>query len=378
MPQIVVMIDNYDAFKEYFPEQSDLINGLTREAQGVGISFIVTAATSNAMNYRVQANFGKKFALNCNDTGEYSNMFGHCKATPRENPGRGLFTLDKRILEFQIAIFGKSNKEAERSQELKAYILDRNKDSKNKALQIPMVPEKLVMEEIMQNNSNMFRRVGIIPIGMEFETVEYKEIDINQMGSLSLIGDNECRIQFMKCMLLALARNIVFHNVEAIIIDDKQKSLNMIGQMGFVKTYTNDVTEGLAYIADFYDAIREREESDNTRDTSTIVLVLNNIDVFRQICSDKNMSKELSSAIKQSNDTKSFILMGQVENVPVGFNSSDVLKTLKDERKGIVFAPISDNKFYEITGRIKQDTAFDRSMGYIFTNAGYTKLKIFE
>lgn len=52
---------------------------------------MVTAATSNAMNYRTQANFGKKIALNCNDTAEYSSIFGHCKETPRENAGRGLF-----------------------------------------------------------------------------------------------------------------------------------------------------------------------------------------------------------------------------------------------------------------------------------------------
>jgi len=70
MPLLVVMIDNMAGFKEYFPDETDQINSLTREAQGVGISFVVTAATSNAMNYRTQANFGKKIALNCNDTAD--------------------------------------------------------------------------------------------------------------------------------------------------------------------------------------------------------------------------------------------------------------------------------------------------------------------
>lgn len=96
IPLAVVMIDNMAAFKEYFPQQAEEINGLAREAQGVGISFILTAATSNALNYKVQANFGKKVVLNCNDSGEYSNVFGHCKETPKEIPGRGLFVLDKK------------------------------------------------------------------------------------------------------------------------------------------------------------------------------------------------------------------------------------------------------------------------------------------
>ena len=63
IPLAVVMIDNMAAFKEYFPQQAEEINGLAREAQGVGISFILTAATSNALNYKVQANFGKKVVV---------------------------------------------------------------------------------------------------------------------------------------------------------------------------------------------------------------------------------------------------------------------------------------------------------------------------
>lgn len=84
MPMIAVIIDNMAAFKEYFPDQADELNSLSREAQSVGISFVITAATSNALSYRTQANFGKRLVLNCNDPAEYSNVFGHCKMTPKE------------------------------------------------------------------------------------------------------------------------------------------------------------------------------------------------------------------------------------------------------------------------------------------------------
>lgn len=378
MPQIVVMIDNYAAFKEYFPEQNDLINSLSREAQGVGISFIITAATSNAMNYRTQANFGKMLALNCNDAGEYSNMFGHCRVTPRENAGRGLYVVEKRILEFQIAMFGKSNKEAERSQELKEYIAKKNSESSKKAATIPMVPERLNLNEVMSNNAALFRAKPLIPIGMEFNTVEYNMINIGQDGSLSLLGDSECRIQFLKNLLTTLAKNIVFHNVEAIIIDDKQKSLLNEGNYGFVKTYTSDVAEGLAYLMDYYDMIAEREDSEEPDKMSTILLVINSAEVLKQICADKNMSRELADAVKRSNGIKAYIILGQIENSPVGFNSSEVLKVLRDERNGILFAPIEDNKFFEISGRIRPDSNFDKTIAYRFADSGYTRIKIFE
>lgn len=378
MPQIVIMIDNYAAFKEYFPDQNDMINSLTREAQGVGLSFIVTAATSNAMNYRTQANFGKKLALNCNDDGEYSNMFGHCKMTPRENTGRGLFIVEKRILEFQVAMFGKSNKEAERSQELKEFIISKNARSNKKATPIPMVPEKLKLSEVMIENTEMFRTRNILPIGMEFNTVEYSFIDMFNDGSISLIGDNESRIQYIKMLLAMLAKNIVFHNIEAIIIDDKQKNLLHESDFGFVRTYTNDVSEGFAYLTDYFDMVSERESTEKMNDLSTALLVINNTELFKQVCADKNMSKELASVIRRAKEINAYIILGQVENLPVGFNSSDVLKVLKDERNGLLFAPITDNKFYDISGRVKADANFDKSMAYRFAEGTYTKIKLFE
>lgn len=378
MPQIVVMIDNYAAFKEYFPEQNDMINSLSREAQGVGLSFVVTAATSNAMNYRTQANFGKKLALNCNDNGEYSNMFGHCKMTPRDNAGRGLFVIEKRILEFQVALFGKSNKEAERSQELKEFIALKNREISSKAMNIPMVPDKLKLADVMSNRTEMFRTRAVLPMGMEFNTVEYNFVDMINSGSIALIGDNESRIQFIKNILSMLAKNVIFHNIEAIVIDDKQKSLIHEGEFGFVRTYTNDVSESLAYLTDFYDMVSEREDNQEMDEQSIALLVLNNADVFKQVCTDKNMSKELASIIKRANGINSYIILGQVENLPVGFNSSEVLKTLKDERNGILFAPITDNKFFEVSGRVKADSNFDRSMAYRFADGGYAKIKLFD
>lgn len=147
--------------------------------------------------------------MNCNDTAEYSSIFGHCKETPRENAGRGLFVLDKRILEWQVAIFGKSTKEAERSQELKDYIKERNQSSDKRAKRIPMVPDRLVLDTEMKENVASFRNMGVLPVGMGFDTVEYNWINIRQAGSLALLGDADSRLQFTKNFLAMLARNIV-------------------------------------------------------------------------------------------------------------------------------------------------------------------------
>lgn len=377
MPVAVVVIDNMAAFKEYFPDQNEDINTLAREAQGVGISFVVTAATSNSLNYRTQANFGKKFVLNCNDTNEYSAMFGHCKATPKENAGRGLCVREKRILEYQVAMFGKSDKEAERSQELKEFIAERNAQCTAKAVKIPMIPEKLSLAETMSENVSAFRTQGILPIGMDFGTVALTSVNIATSGSLALLGDTESKDVFVANFMKMIAQTAVFHNVEAFVVDDKSKKLKECKDYGFVREYASDAADGLALVTDFCDDAM-RQLDDEERDGSTLLLVINSTDVFKKVCADKNESKRLAEVLKNAADAGVFVLLATVDNQPVGFNSSEVLKVLKDERQAILFAQLSDCKMFDISGRVKPDTSFDNTMGYRFNGSTYSKIKIFD
>ena len=373
----VVIIDNMAAFKEYFPEQNEDINTLSREAQGVGISFVVTAATSNSLNYRTQANFGRKFVLNCNDTNEYSAMFGHCKVTPKENVGRGLYLREKRILEYQVAMFGKSEKEAERSQELKEFICERNRQCNTKAINIPMIPEKLLLADMMSNDISAFRTQGVLPIGMDFGTVALTSVNMATSGSLTLLGDMESKDIFVANFMRIIVQTIVFHNVEAFIIDDRSKKLKECKEYGFVREYVSEVADGLALVTDFCDDAM-RQLDDDKKNSSQLLLVINNSDVFKKLCADKNESKRLAEVLKNAVDAGVFILIATVDNQPVGFNSSEVLKALKDERQAILFAQLSESKMFDISGRVKSDTSFDNTMGYRFNGSTYSKIKIFN
>ena len=376
MPLIIVVIDNMAAFKEYFPDEAEDINSLTREAQGVGISFIVTAATSNALSYRTQANFGRKIVLNCNDSNEYSNVFGHCKETPKEVSGRGLFMLDRRILEYQTAIFGDSVKEADRSQEMKDYIASRNDECDCCAIRIPMVPDNLKLDAVIDSTPDLFRNKGVLPIGMDFATVDYSLLKMHENGVLALLGDIEARERFVKCLMRAIMKNVVFQNVEATVVDDKSKRLAETEKYGFVKTYSHDSAEGMQSVEDFCEQIEDMHEREESTEELSLLLI-NSQDVLRRVLADKQLSKKLSDAIKNANEVGCFILIC-VENQAVGFNSSEALKTIKDERQAILFAPLSENKMFELSGRVKNDSSFDGSMAYRFDGNTYSKIKLFE
>lgn len=377
MPLIAVIIDNIAAFKEYFSEQYEELNGLVREAQGVGLSFVFTSIQSSALNYRVQANFSKKIVLNCNDTGEYSNVFGHCKDTPRELPGRGLVMIEKRILEYQTAIFGTSPKESERSEELMKYIGLRNSQVLSSAAPIPMIPDKLMLAECMNNSPELFKSKGVIPIGMDFADVRMVFINTYTQGHLALIGDAESSDMFIQNFLSVIAKTIIFHNLEAIVIDDKNRKLRLVESYGFVKQYSNDTSDSLELIDEFCNKVFNRIDSESNEENG-LLLVINSIDVLRKISQNKEDSKKLSEALKSASSAGVFILISGVENQPVSFNSPEYLKTIKDERKGILFAPLRENKIFETTGRIKSEISFDSSMGYRFEGSKFGKIKIFN
>ena len=375
IPLVVVVIDNISAFKEYFPNQMDEISILTREAQSVGITFIITSSTTNALNYRIQANFSKKISLNCNDSMEYSSLFGHCKKTPKEISGRGLVVIDKRILEFQTAIFGKSKKEAMRSEELKQFLENRNEKCKEKAKEIPMVPERLLLSSTMQEQKELFRKKGIIPIGMEYSSVEITFLDMLESESLVLLGNQECKNKFLQNILLMLGKNIVFHNVEAMIIDDKVQSLIQCTKFGYISEYTSETEEGYGILQDIYE---NKIQDNDLKDKHMTLIILNNSELMNRICSDRDESNKLLTFMKNAINENVMFIFSAIENQNVSFNASVLLKTLKETRKGILFSPLIENKFYDVSGRIKTENSFGRYVGYRFNGTTCSKIKIFE
>lgn len=377
IPMAVVMIDNMAAFKEYFPAQTEEIGSLSREAQGVGICLIITSPSSNALSYRVQANFGRMIVLNCNDTNEYSSVLGHNKMTPKEVPGRGLVLKDKRVLEFQSALFGRSRKEAERSQELQDYLTVRNSECTAKAVSIPMVPDKLNLIEMIKSQPESFRRKGILPIGIDFETVSLSEINILRNGSLTLFGNQDCKYRFLDNLISMLSLTSIFHNIEMYVVDEKSRKLDDCEDYGFVQKYVSDASEAMNTISEFCEVIESRISDEKEYEFSK-VLIINNLDAFRRVMSDRTLSKQFTEAMKNAEEVNAFIILACVENQVISFNSSEVLKYVKETRKAIFFGQLPDIKLYDMPSRLKNDASYDFTIGYRINGSGYSKIKLFE
>ncbi len=376
MPMIVVVIDNMAAFREYFPEQVEMLGILARESLGAGLSFVVTAASAGALNYRTQASFGCRLALNCNDTGEYSSLFGHCRTTPGENAGRGLFMLEKRILEFQTAVFGRSERETDRSRELSEFIRSRSREGGARAVRIPMVPKRLSLEEMLAKDRAAFGRRGILPVGMDFSTVELTSINLARDGFLALLGDGGCRQRFVDNLLRLISQTAVIHGLEVFIADDCSGRLAPFASCSFTGGYTSDLAGGLSLIGEFCENILRPTEKEERK--NFCMLIAAGEEVLQKICADKAESRRLAQAIRGAAQARAFILLAAVENQPVTFQSSEVLKTIREERRAILFADLPESRLFDMGGRVRPDAGFDSTMGYRFSGGACFKIKIFD
>ncbi len=381
IPLMVLVIDNIAAFKEYYPDEAENLQTIAREAQGVGISLVFTATQSNALNYKILSNFGVQIALTCNDTNEYSNIFGHCKQEPKNIPGRGLVMLDKKIVEFQTAIFGESQTEVGRSDEMKSFVEARNIDMKSIAPQIPMVPENLIFASAQKEFPDEFKKRRIIPIGMDFENILINSINFNRDGFICAVGEKQKRDLLVSNLMYALSKTIIYHTIEICLVDDKEKCLESASSYGFVSEYVTERAEAQEKIMEFCDAILEADDDlsdDDALDDTMKVLIVNNADVFNKIAMDRDDGKRLASALRGAVAEGAFIIISCIENQNIGFGAAEALKLLKDSRRGIVFAPLKETRFFELSGRTPAETFFDEYSCYRFDGSGSVKVKLFN
>lgn len=144
IPQIVIMIDNFLALKELYPEYEDDIVNICREGVAIGISLIITSIQTNGISYKYMSNFAHRICMYCNQGDEYGSVFDKCRMTPKNVPGRCLYEINKTVFEMQTFLAFEGKKEIDRVQKIKEYSqLVNSKYMEEYATRIPEVPKVL-------------------------------------------------------------------------------------------------------------------------------------------------------------------------------------------------------------------------------------------
>lgn len=364
MPQIVVMIDNLAAFKEYYDNLSDDFLAISREGNSLGISIVATATQTNAMNYKALSNYGTRISFVCNDTNEYMNLFDRCRIEPKDTAGRGLCVIDKRIMEFQTALCVEGDKEYIRVENIKREIYACNQKYPTQyALPIPVVPEIIRFSTIKTDNS-LYKKNYMVPMGIQYSTVQYTMLDLTSIGLIATLGKEKSgKTNFVKHMMAAIQNNLFGSITEAYVIDNPERTLQDIKNYGFVDRYTVDITELADIVVDIEKKLIERQKSvlnDSSyslEDEPLLLLLIENSKLFEYLQTSKELSTKIIQMLKQYKKYKFSIVLSEIENANVPFNAPDFMKYVKENKKFIYFDEISTVKFFDVTARQQKENA---------------------
>ena len=194
LPQIIIVIDSYDGIKEAeLGEQLEAtFQTLLRDGTGLGINVVMTAGRMGALKSALQANLKTRLTLKLTDDNDVRTLIGRHDYILEDIPGRGLMKLEQPEV-FQVALPARGGEAFQIIQAIQEEAQDMDDAwSGDRPKAIPIVPEKLSMEDFMAKASVQEAiENGELPLGLDVMRVESVSIPMEGFKHLAYISDNE-------------------------------------------------------------------------------------------------------------------------------------------------------------------------------------------
>ncbi|WP_449537779.1 type VII secretion protein EssC [Ferdinandcohnia sp. Marseille-Q9671] len=241
LPSIVIVIHNYSAFSEMYEAHEEGISYLTREGTKYGIYFILTAAHTGAIRYRLMQNFKQLYVLQLNDTSEYSGILGNVDGVfPSKHKGRGIFKSDG-VYEFQVAQI------TEGVEDMYQYITDycrslRNKYDTGGAKRIPVLPDKVDIEYL--RDELHYNKSTKLPIGVEKDSLAVTYYDVGQSFVNLVVGSSG---EVCAGVMQGVSEVIHANEKNELIVLDPNEELVAEGRWKYVSS-SAEIEETIVYL----------------------------------------------------------------------------------------------------------------------------------
>ncbi len=175
IPNIVVLINNYAGFAEQFEDIEEYFGLLSRDGVKYGITFVITASTTNAMRYRYIQNFRQVLTMQLNDPTDYPIVIGKTDGLiPAKFKGRGLINIisEDKIFEFQTAYCNNCDDQYEFIRE---YAANAEREATNHAKPIPVLPDFVKVNDVAEAVDKLE-----IPFGIKKLSIAPATVDLNK------------------------------------------------------------------------------------------------------------------------------------------------------------------------------------------------------
>lgn len=371
LPNLVIVVNNYEAFVENYEEVSEELNQISREAFKYGIYFVVTASNENSVRLKTKQNFALIYALQQNNDMDYANILGNIRGKiPAKYKGRGLFKKDN-IYEFQTAYI--------KAEDENKYVLDFCEaallSTEYRAKRIPVLPSVVDYQAVaseVSKSTNMV--VGINKNKLNVERYNFKKNAINLISAYET--------ENMTDFVMALVNEVIYtEQYEVMFINTTENMLdndNLQGKI-YERNFDDIISQVARYIDDVYKIYEDNQYNDEmiSNQKKYMVFIYGVYDFINRL-SDENRRK-LAEMIKKDNQMGlvAFVLVDNPD-VLKGYAYEDWFKMGADISRGIfVGSGIADQSLFKVSKIDREDREdISPEYGYIIQSSKIARIKL--
>lgn len=384
LPAVLVVIDNFAEFKEYFEGLMGPLISIVREARAYGVHFLISADLPNALTGKLYNLITERFTLKLSDASEYSEVVGRgVPADLSSVPGRGYVRVGKMPLEFQTALtftpgendpdgLGKISKMCMRMAEIW-----NNQWKGEKPSTIETLPLRYSLDNLLkQATLPEVRRINAV-MGIDDRSLEPALIDIERQGPhMMVIGQPfSGKTTTLRTMMLAVASSYTPDEVVMVLIDYSRKlwkaSETSLADLPHVLQTIEDIEQ----LDEFYEnLVNECAQFETKPRKRKVMIFIDNYDAFTDESSRKKMTffENISGLIRKYQTSGVYLIVAG--SLAILSSSDDLRKVFAAPNFGIALK--SADAVNRLNGKFPRSLAdADLPMGRAFTvRSGITNM----
>jgi type VII secretion protein EccCb len=365
LPAILVVIDNFAEFKEYYEGLMGPLISLVREARAYGVHFLISADTPNSLSGKLYNLITERFTLKLSDPTEYADIVGRgVPADLSPVPGRGYVRVGNMPLEFQTALtftpeegdpggLGKISKMCLRMAEMWE-----GKWKGEKPSTVETLPLRYSLDNLLkQTTLPPVRRIYAV-MGIDDRTLQPAVIDIERQGPhMVVIGQPfSGKTTALRTMMLSVAYNYTPDEIMMVLIDFSRKlwkgSQMSLANLPHVVQTIDDIEQ----LDDFLENLKvECAEFDTKPKRRKIMIFVDDYDAFTEEASRKKMNffEGLSMLIRKYQTAGVFLIVAG--SLGIMSSSDDLRKVYAAPNFGIALK--TDDAVNRLNGKFPRSLA---------------------
>lgn len=311
IPNIVVVINNYEAYQESYSEYEDILNLLTRDCTKYGIYFVLTVNTPNGIRFKLKQNFGQSFVLQQNNEEDYSTILGNVRKTyPAKLFGRGLIKEDG-IYEFQTAL---ATDKDNIPNYIKAFSSQLKSKYNTRARRVPILPDIVTFDDCNDVKLGQYEiALGINKSDLRVSTYDFTKDVINIVTSQDMTLLDPIITPIIRQYMDNTSFNNIIINAENFELDETIKS----GQNYFDNNFDSVYDAIKGYMEDSYNQYKNNNSNRSIFDGKPkFNCVIIGINLFKSKLS-ADRQKEFDKLFNNANELGiiNFIIVDTVDKI---------------------------------------------------------------